>query len=255
LEKGEAVVYGLKCRCHPGSGVRYVGQTSVGLDVRFSEHIKNSKKPPTDRIGGLPVYRWIRKHGVDNIESVVLEDCIAHDNLDVREEWWIAKLNTFVPNGLNMTRGGGGKRGYHHSPESRAKISASKMGKPSTGRASMSVETVRYIKDRLWHGDSIADLAETGIATSKCIKDISQGKTWNHVPWPIGPRQRMRTSERRSKNHGGSRGNLVTAETVRNIRRAYGMGNLSYREVAESVGVSPSVVRKIIQGRTWKHVE
>lgn len=189
-------VYGLKCNCHPERGVRYVGITGAGAGVRLRDHLKNSRKPDSDRIGGLPVYRWMRKHGADNIRMSLLETCETQDQLNEREVFWIRELGTFAPGGMNMTLGGGGKRGYRHSEETKNRISALKRGKPGFSKSGLSVADVHEIKKRLWGGETAAGLAETYQVSRKTLKDISQGNTWNHVPWPIGPRQKARTSER-----------------------------------------------------------
>lgn len=59
------VIYGLSCTCHPEKGVRYVGQTICGVAKRLREHRHGAKK------GNLAVHKWMRKHGVGNIEAAI----------------------------------------------------------------------------------------------------------------------------------------------------------------------------------------
>jgi len=43
--------------------------------------------------------------------------------LNTREAYWIRYYNSIVPNGYNLTIGGQGTTGYHHTPEDRNKMS------------------------------------------------------------------------------------------------------------------------------------
>lgn len=45
----------------------------------------------------------------------------------------------------------------------------------------------------------------------------------------------------------------VTADDVRSIRRLYAAGNTSHRALAARFGISPSQVRRIVNGESWKH--
>jgi len=194
-----AEIYGLECVCHPGRGIRYVGLTINSIQHRFKEHVSNTRLDPESRIGGLPVYRWMRKHGANNIVPVLLETC-SNEDANNREVYWISALGTFTPNGMNMTQGGGGRSGYKLSPETRNQISRKKIGVPSSGKTKLSTVTVAAIKYDLWCGETISDTHKKFGVSKKIVKDINQGVSWNHVLWPIGPRQRMRTSELQRRN-------------------------------------------------------
>lgn len=102
--RGQAgVIYGL----HRGDGViRYVGLTTLTAPHRLSQHriVANA---------GLrrPLYYWMRKHGPETIETVVLETVDDAEQLDEREIYWINELGTFIGlkterNGFNCTTGG-----------------------------------------------------------------------------------------------------------------------------------------------------
>lgn len=102
------VIYGLKLKdeLYP---VRYVGLTSRGASVRFKEHCLKALTAET------PLYRWIRKHGHDKIECVILDVVEDPELLDAREIHWINELGTFIGEnnlGFNLTRGGTGLEGY-----------------------------------------------------------------------------------------------------------------------------------------------
>lgn len=102
------VIYGLKLKdeAYP---IRYVGLTSRGAKVRFREHRSAAANLET------PLYRWIRKHGVDAIECVIIEEVSDSEELDAREIHWIKELATFIGEGhggFNLTHGGTGVTGY-----------------------------------------------------------------------------------------------------------------------------------------------
>lgn len=114
------VIYGLSCKCHPGDGIRYVGQTSRGAATRLNGHLSEARGPRA-----RPVLHWIRKHGGEQIVSEVLEVCSNPADLSAREIFWIAKLDTFRgKSGLNLTTGGEGVSGCIRSEETREKLRA-----------------------------------------------------------------------------------------------------------------------------------
>ena len=83
--------------------MQYVGQTNRKLRVRLCAHKNN----PSGYIG-----RAITKYGLENFKVEILEECETPEQLNEREIYWIAKLNTKAPNGYNLTEGGTGCTGY-----------------------------------------------------------------------------------------------------------------------------------------------
>ena len=92
------------------NGMIYIGQTTRSVKERFGEHMKS------DYLIG----RAIRKYGVENFTVEVIEECATPEQLNEREIFWIAKLNTKHPHGYNMTDGGEGATGL--TEESLAKL-------------------------------------------------------------------------------------------------------------------------------------
>ena len=203
----EMAVYGLYCVCDGCSRkrkrIRYIGQTRRSVRVRFRDHLKNSRYPNEHRIGGLPVYKWIRKHGEENIRVQVFQSDIAELEIDEVERDYIRRYKTFGGQGLNMTEGGLGKSGYRHSEETKKRIARKKIGIPGVSKSGLTDRQVQEIKTRLWCGETPSELAREFEVTKKTLTDISSGITKNHVPWPIGPRQRTRTRELRQKQMAG----------------------------------------------------
>lgn len=85
------------------NGKKYVGCTVYSIEHRFQEHIKTINRSPN-----RPLYRAMKKYGIDNFSISTLEEC-DESLLAEREIYWIEKLGTYK-NGYNATLGGDGKR-------------------------------------------------------------------------------------------------------------------------------------------------
>ena len=101
----------------------YIGQTVKTITERFSKHINSVKRHSISYI-----HRAIRKYGKENFIIEEIEKCNSSDQLNEREIFWIKKLNSKLPNGYNLTDGGGGISGYKLSKETKQKISKSLIG-------------------------------------------------------------------------------------------------------------------------------
>ena len=97
------------------NGKIYVGQTTQTLEARMLQHKYHHK--------GLYIDRAIYKYGFENFHSEILEECNTQDELNEREKFWIAKLNSKVPFGYNQTDGGRGHSGYIPTLEALANMS------------------------------------------------------------------------------------------------------------------------------------
>lgn len=98
-------IYGLRLKSD--RAVRYVG-LSVRPKERLSQHFSSSRPDKSM----LPVHCWIRKHGKDAVEMVILEDCGEDwDYLTYAEKYWIASMLANGNDLLNLTSGGEGVLG------------------------------------------------------------------------------------------------------------------------------------------------
>lgn len=114
---------------------KYVGQ-SINIKTRFTSHkwYLNNNNHKNSIMQNL----WNKYK--DKFEFLVLEEC-DESILNLRESFWIDKLNTFNdknPKGMNINGGGDSRR---HSEKSKKKMSLSQMGKP------VSLEARRKISD------------------------------------------------------------------------------------------------------------
>lgn len=106
------------CITNKINGKQYIGQTKHDDNTRLKEHFQIAEHTKRN----LHLYNVIRKYGKDNFEITILKNNLLEDELDKWEIYYIGKYNTFE-NGYNNTLGGGGIRGYHHSEETKQKIS------------------------------------------------------------------------------------------------------------------------------------
>lgn len=99
------------------NGKQYVGQTIQTLKVRFAEHCRKDK----GYIGHA-----IQKHGKENFIIELLDTAQDINELNEKEIYWIARLNTVQPQGYNLCYGGGVTIGYKHKLQSRRLMSVTK---------------------------------------------------------------------------------------------------------------------------------
>lgn len=85
------------------NGKEYIGKTSLTIEERFKQHIKDSTRRDFEK---RPLYDAMNKYGIENFIVEEIEQC-NNDLLNEREEYWIDYYSTFH-NGYNATKGGDG---------------------------------------------------------------------------------------------------------------------------------------------------
>ena len=106
------------CLTNLVTGKMYVGQTVKTLERRWTFHVSVSQHKANTLIA-----RSIKKYGEQRFTRQILEANVCENDLDAREIFWIAKLDTQAPRGYNLTRGGRGTFVTSCSIETRKKIS------------------------------------------------------------------------------------------------------------------------------------
>lgn len=81
----------------------YIGQTMLGIDKRWKDHIKASKRKTENKF-----YKAINTLGIENFHIETLEEDIPLGEIDDKERFYIQKYNSFE-RGYNSTKGGDGK--------------------------------------------------------------------------------------------------------------------------------------------------
>lgn len=118
----------------------YVGKTLKSPAERFSEHLRDARKPTEEN---RPLYRAIKKYGENNFSSHVLEEC-TDELASEREIWYIKKLKTYA-HGYNATIGGDGKQLFDHDVI-KAQLEAGLSQKLITELNGCSIDLVRQIR-------------------------------------------------------------------------------------------------------------
>jgi GIY-YIG catalytic domain len=108
------------CITNRVNGKRYIGQTTRSLEWRWSQHRKHMNSVH------FPIYRALRKYGIENFTVEVLATGCSVECLNYLEALLIAAYNTLVPYGYNLDSGG--KNNVMH-PDSRARLSKAQKGK------------------------------------------------------------------------------------------------------------------------------
>ena len=101
------------------NGKKYVGQTKHDIIKRWTSHIRHAGGKNTPK---LLVDRSMRKYGHENFCMYVIDTAESFEELQEKEKQWIAELKT-QETGYNIAPGGGFRRNYSPSEETRKKIS------------------------------------------------------------------------------------------------------------------------------------
>ena len=99
------------------NGKVYVGQTVRSLSERMAEHARHTE---------TAFDKAVKKYGLDAFVVEQIDSASDMDELNQKEIYWISFYNSVVPNGYNMCEGGGNTKGFHHSEESKTKMSEAK---------------------------------------------------------------------------------------------------------------------------------
>lgn len=138
----------------------YVGQ-SVDIEKRWIHHKHDAM------CLDLPLYRAIRKYGIENFNFEVLEECKIKD-LDLLEIKWINVCNSRDYNyGYNLAEGGKSNRHF----------------------MKISTEILNYITDSLINTtDSYREIGERFGVSRDLVRRINFGITWyrEELTYPLG---------------------------------------------------------------------
>lgn len=171
------------------NGKSYIGQTTTSLSVRSRAHRYNAITQ--NRKGAF--YDAIRKYGFDVIKWLIIAECSTWAELQIAEKELIAKNNTIVPNGYNVTEGG---RQPRMTNDIRRRISLSRIGKR---RGPMSAEQKAKIGDaskRVWASEGFRERYVGSGRSKRPNRKVSQG-------WRLTEETRKRMSASAKKSGTG----------------------------------------------------
>jgi group I intron endonuclease len=233
-------IYGLRCDCHPESGIRYVGSTHRQLSDRLREHLK----PGWVNAQRYPVTKWIYKHGRDNILIECIEECDPEE-LDSREVYWIATYRGLKEGMLNLADGGRSSRSSDVSDEQKSKISQSLKDyyrdnpNPFKGRTHTAASRQKMSKSA--SGRKLTD------ESKRKISESSKGKT-------VGEETRAKLSVLNAGSRNPSA--KIDRETAERIWAMLNSTDSStpLAHTVKELGVSKYIVSNIKNGLSWRDV-
>jgi len=115
---------GIYCIENKVNGKKYIGQ-SKKIKNRINRHKKNSQ----DIENNHPLYRAIRKYGIDSFDFYVIEFC-DNDNLDDKEQSYIRNMKSLISEkGYNLCLRAKNRTGLKNSDSHNKKISKANSGK------------------------------------------------------------------------------------------------------------------------------
>lgn len=232
--------------------------TSKSATKRWKEHTGDAKH----NAKSMPIARAILKHGKENFEISVLEECSDFEELKEREKFWIQELDTFYGEGYNATLGGEGvvgrifsdehkrklseaKKGSKHSEESKRKMSESRKGKitwnkgiPHTKETKVKMSASHMGEKNHFYGKQHTEEAKILISKASKGRVVSEEK-----------REKL---SKASKGENNSKAKLIE-KNVLEIKEMIKEG-CSTDFIANKFKVSYSCILRIKSGKTWKHI-
>lgn len=227
---------------------QYIGQ-SINIKHRFLANHQYDFKNPNNSSYNSKFYQALRKYGWDNFAVIILELC-DKNKLDEREIYYIEKYNTFE-NGYNSTRGGQNWSPNIYSAEVELKRKNTRdhnqsLKSENHPRAKLTNEEVVRIRKRYINGETINSIYkdyQTLYNSKETFKRIVLGYTYKDAGC-IPLQEHIR--------HTNSK---LTADQVRNIRKEYKKGKISYAKLGIKYGVSGTAIAHIIKGITYTHID
>lgn len=198
------------------SGKVYIGQTTKSLSHRKKYHHYSAfDKNRTEY--NTKFSKAIRKYGND-LKWNILHNNISITQLDDMEQRCVNNHNSFVE-GYNSTLGGGGRKGYSTSAETRKKLSDAHKGKK------FSVEHRRK------------------------MSEAKKGK--NNPSYGKYPSEKIRKKISKANSGENNSQAKLNLKIVQEIREKYGTGRYSQKELAKEYNVGKSTISRVVRNLLW----
>jgi group I intron endonuclease len=108
------------------NGKLYIGQTIKSIEYRWKRHNYAFSKNYKNKTA---IHLALKKYGKENFTIEQIDTADSIEELNEKEKYWIATLNTLSPHGYNLTDGGNNKT---VSEETRLKMSLAQKGKKTS---------------------------------------------------------------------------------------------------------------------------
>lgn len=210
----------------------YIGQ-STNIKKRWNDH-KSSAFNDNSKVYDYPLYRAIRKYGLDNFSFEIIEECLIEE-LNEKECSWINLTKSFYKDfGYNMSLGGGN------------------FNNPIKLTLDLVDEIILKLKNT---SESQQQIAEEYEVTQSTISLINTGAIWlkNNIDYPIRSYENITNycidcGEIILK--GSIRCTSCRGKTLRKVERPNRkelknlIRNNSFVEIAKRFSVSDNAIRK-----------
>lgn len=157
----------------------YIGQTTRTLDERIGEHKRKNSL----------ISRAIKKYGIDNFDINIIDNARTIDELNKKEIYYI-KLYDSISNGYNLCDGGNNTKGYHHTKESKLKMSINHKkyyGESNHFYGKKHTEETRNKMKSKWHEDEekykrrVEHLKAVRHDCSRKVRCLTTGEEFNSI--------------------------------------------------------------------------
>jgi len=231
----------------------YVGKSTSGLRRPLSHGTPSVLRANSH----LPLARWIKKHGSYSI--ALLEAC-DRSMLNEAECFYIAYFRSLGIPLLNLTDGGEGTLGHHHSeeykarssavrrgrhasPETRAKMSASHRGKTNSDQSRQKISEAK--RGKKWNTERRMKFS----AARKGCK-ISRSAIAATAEWNRGKQHSPEWRARISSGRGGSIPPAMFDDVARSVLYRWRIElHLSRRIACALFGISERALRRLETGK------
>ncbi len=201
------------------NGHRYIGFTTRGLEVRKAQHLKSAREKKQAK---FRFQHAIAKYGPDNFAWEILGDFDGDEDLaKLYEREAIAKYRPEY----NLSHGGDGGR---LSDESRAKLSASKMGVPSPIKGIP--KTAEHRANMRIGMTGVPHLAARGKKRDPAVVERIRQKTKGHPNYNTKPM----SDETKAKLSAANKGQVPWIKGLRHSEETKRKIGLAHKKVWEN---------------------
>lgn len=231
----------------------YVGQTrKINPRERFNQHCYLANHPEQEKgIGYL--HRAMQSYGIDNFIFETIEE-VSDDLLNEREIYWIQILNSYAPQGYNLTLGGDGTKGFSRPQTDEEKEKRKQSNKQYYIDHPEAVEEQRRHTLKLWEDEEYRrKVTESNIKFYKEHPDMFKGE--NN---PMFGKKHTEEALEKIRNHAATR-KLKIAQLDKDTYEELQVFN-GVKDAEKALGVSHGWLSKaakqdkVAYGYRWKFI-
>jgi len=215
---------------------KITGKSYVGKSKDYQNRFLNHKKAARDKCNRR-LYDSMNHHGIENFELILLEELgnVTRQEASDKETFWVAKLNTIMPNGYNMTPGGDGGNTIEFWSDADKKTLWEQQAKTRTG-SKRSDETKKKQSEIAIHREAIIS-PEDKAARSAKISNTNKEKG-------ISPPEYTKWKKGQAGTFKDKKHTIATKEKLSKVRTGK-----TYEEI---LGVEQAQIEKAKRSDNWK---